>query len=108
MAKKTRDILFKKSFRVRENQDDYTFKLKRRHNWWWLLLLLLPLLLLINCSHDVVVTVITEDGQPVEGMKVDIDYSSHWLLNKEQSPMFFANSTISTTHVRNTSCLSIV
>lgn len=101
MAKKTKDILFKKSFRVRENQDDYTFKLKRRHNWWWLLLLLLPLLLLINCSHDVVVTVITEDGQPVEGMKVDIDYSSHWLLNKEQSPMFFASSTTKKSNVTN-------
>ena len=90
MTKKLNDIRFKKSFRVRSNQNDYTFKLKRRRCWWWLLLLLLPLLLLINCSHDVTVTVTTEDGKPVKGMKVDMSYTSHWLYNDDYSPAFFA------------------
>ena len=88
MARKPKDLRFKKSFRVRKNQDDYTFKLKRHRNYWWMLLLLLPLLLLINCSHDVTVTVTTEDGNPVKGMKVDMNYCSHWLFNSDYSPTF--------------------
>ena len=99
MAKKLKDILFKKRFRVRKNRDEYTFKLKRRRCWWWLLLLLLPLLLFVNCSHDVTVTVTTEDGEPVKGIKVDMSYSSHWLYNGDYKPAFFADKNTTRSEV---------
>ena len=86
----TREVRFRKSFRLRDDQDEYTFQLRRRRNWWWLLLLLLPLLLFINCSHDVVVTVVDDDGNPVEQVGVDMSYCSHWLLNTDRRPSWLA------------------
>ena len=68
-----------KSFRYTDKTDEYTLRLRRR-NYWWLLLLLL-LLLLIRCRHDITVTVVDrKQSTPVEGVTVNLDYTSHILL----------------------------
>ena len=85
-----KDIKFKKKFRLKDDQDNYSFMLKRKFNCWWLLLLLLFLLLFlsmfIKCSHDVIVTVVDEQGDPVEQVGVDMKYVSSYLYNADLTP----------------------
>ena len=70
------------NFNYTRNQNEYTFRLRKKHNgWWWLLLLLLLPLLLIRCHHDITVTVIdgkTKEPQP--DISVVANYTSHILL----------------------------
>ncbi len=76
MRRKGRDINVRKSFKYKDQYNEYTLQMKHRH-WWWLLLLLLPLLL-VRCSHDIQVVIVDEfDSKPMEGMTVFLDYTSH-------------------------------
>lgn len=96
-----KDIKFKKKFRLKDDKDSYTFILKRKFNWWWLLLLLLPLLLFINCSHDVVVTVVDEQGNPIEQVGVDMNYTSQYLFKVDSNPQWLPNEYYSRHEVTN-------
>lgn len=88
MAKQGNTV-FSKSFKYREEQEDYVFKIKKKRSWWWLLLLLLPLLLLIRFEHDLTVTTLdSESDTPLEGTEVTIDYYSHCLWLWGDSTLF--------------------
>lgn len=75
-------LSYNNNFNYTRNQNEYTFRLRKKHNgWWWLLLLLLLPLLLIRCQHDITVTVIdgkTKEPQP--DISIVANYTSHILL----------------------------
>lgn len=74
-------INYKKGFRYKPEQTDYTFRLKKR-NWKWLwLLALLPLLLLfVRCEREIeVATVAQEDGSLIPNVQVKMEYTAHYL-----------------------------
>ena len=81
MANKT--ISYKNRIRLREDQSEYVFRLRRNNKWLWWRLLLLPLLLLfIKCERDIdVSTINSTTGDAVPHTEVSIDYTSYYLLN---------------------------
>lgn len=70
------------SFNYSNEQNEYTFRIRKKHKgWWWLLLLLLLPLLLIRCQHDITVTVIdAKTKKPQPGVTITANYTSHILL----------------------------
>ena len=85
--KKGKEKIRKKSFTFKEEQNEYTIKL-RKFNWWWLLLLLL-LLLLIKCEKQVYVQVLNSENQnPVSNTEVQFSYHKYFLYDEGR---FFTN-----------------
>ena len=75
-------LSYNHSFNYYYEQNEYTFRLRKKHKgWWWLLLLLLLPLLLIRCHHDITVTVIDANTKkPQTGVSITASYTSHILL----------------------------
>lgn len=94
--KKEKTKRYKKKFCYSADQEEYTFRLKRR-NWKWLwLLLLLPLLLLfVKCERDIhVQTLDAVTNEPIPDVEVEIDYTAHYLLNHGR---FFVSTPVGRT-----------
>ena len=79
MAKDKKERILNNNFSFDGSQNEYGFKLKKKHRPWWLLLLLLPLLLLIPLKKDI--TVMTKvDGNPEPFVDVSMSYTGRYLL----------------------------
>lgn len=74
---------YKKGFKFRKENLEYTFQLRKRNwKWLWLLLLLLPLLLLIRCEREIAVSTVAKVSKdPISNVKVTMKYNSHYLYN---------------------------
>lgn len=81
MANKT--ILYKNRIKLKDEQSEYIFQIKKSKKWLLWLLLLLPLLLLfIKCERDIYISTIdSETNDAVPNTEVSIDYTSYFLLN---------------------------
>ena len=74
-------INYRKRFKFKQDNLDYTFQIRKRNlKWLWLLLPLLLLLLFVRCDREIAVTTVDKtSGQPIAGADVTICYTSHYL-----------------------------
>lgn len=80
----TKEKIIKKSFQFKQEQLEYTLKLKPRSRWWlWLLLLLLLPLLLIKCDKTINVRTINQETKTnISNAEVVFTYQEAYLYDK--------------------------
>ena len=80
------------TIKIKDEKLDYEVQLKKKRNYWWLLLLLLMVPLFINLNKDITIKVVDNKEKPVEGAKVDFEFTSFYFFKKGK---FFLTDTIS-------------
>lgn len=90
----SKNYLYKKRFRYKDEQSEYTYQLKKTNwKWLWLLLLIPFLLLFVKCERDIKVCTIDElSKEVIPNVNVSISYQAHYMF---KNGSFFWTESIS-------------